>query len=422
MRTPPELQDDTPAGLLADLARSPLAIREAALGALVERVAGIARLGLAFGMPADRRRLDVRGGVAVIPITGPIRPRGSALGAFLGFASVDGLRELVDEAFGREEVTAIVFEVDSPGGLVGGVADLAAHIRSKRGEKPMTAVARESMYSAAYWLASAADEIVVTQTAGVGSIGVLAVHWDDSKMWEEMGSVPTIISSGKKKAQFSSLVPLTPEAREELQASVDRVAALFFRDVAKQRAGLTAAAIQALEGGEFEGKAAVEAGLADRVDTFDAVLRRAAGRRASRAPQQRGAEKMGDEKVVSIEDHRAAVDQAASTARTEAEAQAKTDREAETARVQGINQVCEYFGCKDKAGEYIATGKSADAIRSEIVAAIAKRSQDQQISGVHGLGGSGDLGASYDPAQVRDRYVTRCRERNAASQAAAAGR
>ncbi|MBK8434507.1 MAG: S49 family peptidase [Chloroflexi bacterium] len=117
------------------------------------------------------------GGTMVIPVQGYIVPRSNRmLEEWFGVTGINRIKAQLREAMANPSVGRILFDVDSPGGSVEGVAELASEIVAARGKKPMTAVANGLMASAAYWIGSAADEIVVTPSGMVGSIGVLAVH------------------------------------------------------------------------------------------------------------------------------------------------------------------------------------------------------------------------------------------------------
>lgn len=275
--------------LLAYLQQTPLAVEPRYLGAILALANGrhAAAEAVIAARAATRAQVAAETGVAVIPIHGAITHRANCLSEFLGLASVEEIRTQFRAALDDPNVGAIAFDIDSPGGEVAGIADLAAEIRGARGRKPMTAIANEAMYSAAYWLGSAADRVVLTQTAGVGSIGVIAMHVDESGMYEQAGAKVTVVKSGKRKAQFNAMEPLTEEARADLEAEVNRLAELFFAAVVASRDGVTVEDVRALEGGTVSGKAAVKAGLADEVTTAEAAiaaLHRAA-RRATPSPR-----------------------------------------------------------------------------------------------------------------------------------------
>ena len=227
---------------------------------------------------ATTRRSAGKGAVAVLPIFGTIAHRAHMVEDVSGpgGTSTEKFTLAFRRAVADPEIGHIVLDVDSPGGSVEGVPELAAEIFKARGEKPITAVANALAASAAYWIASAADELVVTPSGEVGSIGVFAAHEDLSEHLEAAGIKITLISAGKHKTETSPFAPLSDEAREAIQHRVDDYYGMFIRDVARQR-GVSPKDVR---GGFGQGRVvgareAVAEGMADRVATLDDVLRRA---------------------------------------------------------------------------------------------------------------------------------------------------
>lgn len=242
--------------------------------------------------------------VAVIPIYGTIMPKANLMSAFSGGTTIDRLTASFRAALNDPRVSAIVFDVASPGGQVTGVPELAAEIRAARGTKPIVAHAGEMMASAAYWLASSADEIVATPSALVGSIGVLWAHQDISKAMEAEGVKVTLVSAGKFKTEGNPYEPFGDEARAHMQALADDYYASFIGDVAKSR-GTTPAAVRDGYGqGRVESaKRAVTAGLVDRIDTLDRTIVRVA-RQAKAATTGVAAEEAGAYWLAAVTDGR----------------------------------------------------------------------------------------------------------------------
>lgn len=214
------------------------------------------------------------GAVAVIPLQGMITPRSTLFSLlFGGGGGLQGFRQSFREALNDSSVESILLEVDSPGGLVDLVPETAAEIRQARGTKKIVAHANVRAASAAYWIASQADELVVSPSGEVGSIGVLCYHEDVSGLEEQIGIKTTIISAGKYKAEGNPYEPLSREAKDALQGFVDELYGMFTADVAEGR-GTSAGAVQSGFGqGRLELAAdAVRAGMADRVETFEQTL------------------------------------------------------------------------------------------------------------------------------------------------------
>lgn len=220
------------------------------------------------------------GAIAVIPIIGTIFPRAVPLEAISsgGAASCAEISAALKQALADESVSTIVFDIDSPGGDVQGLPELHAEMLRARETKRTVAVANTLAASAAYWLASAAGEVVASPSAMVGSIGVLTVHEDHSQAYAADGVVPTIVSAGKYKGEVSPFGPLSEEARATLQARVDAFYEMFVKGVAKGR-GTTAAKVRSDfgEGRVVLASDALAAGMVDRVATFDETIQRLRG-------------------------------------------------------------------------------------------------------------------------------------------------
>ncbi|MGD9947528.1 MAG: S49 family peptidase [Desulfobulbus sp.] len=220
---------------------------------------------------------QVENGVAIIGIYGPLMHRVLESEFPSGGPTTYGdIRAAFDLAMIDDDVTAIVLDIDSPGGEVSGVFDLADHIYQARGTKPLTAIANESAFSAAYLLASATDRIVLPRTAGVGSIGVIATHADFSRAEDAAGVTVTHVYAGDKKANFSPHQPLSVGALADLQEMVDESYQLFVETVARNRR-MSVDDVIATQAGIYEGKKAIKAKLADEVSAVDKAFEVARG-------------------------------------------------------------------------------------------------------------------------------------------------
>lgn len=213
-------------------------------------------------------------GVAVIPIYGVISPRMDLMTAMSGGTSVEGIRRSFREAQGDPDIGAIVLDVDSPGGAVDGIFELADEIRAARGGKPITAVVNTQMASAAYAIGSAADEIVISPSGQAGSIGVVAMRPDQTGADEKLGVAWNVITAGGNKDTYNPHVALSDEGRGEIQSIVDDYYGMFVAAVQKSRNVPAATITDDWQAKMFTAQKAVKAGIADRVDTLDATIRR----------------------------------------------------------------------------------------------------------------------------------------------------
>jgi len=219
------------------------------------------------------------GAVAVLPLFGLIMQRGNMMGDISGprGTSVEQFTQQFRQALNDPGVSAIVIDIDSPGGCVSGVPELASEILSARktSGKKIIAVSDCLCASAAYWIASACSEIVVSPSSFTGSIGVYTVHEDISKQLEQKGISATLISYGANKVQGNSLGPLSDDDRAELQDRVTTIGVSFTKAVAQGRRMKVADVDAKLgQGKVFNAQKAVSSGMADSIGTLDGVLAR----------------------------------------------------------------------------------------------------------------------------------------------------
>lgn len=211
---------------------------------------------------------DFSNGVAIIPITGVLVNGASG---WFGESSYQDIGKSIDMAMGNPDVRAVALQIASPGGEVSGLFDLADQIYSWRGKKPVWGIVDDHAYSAAYALASVADKIAVPRTGGVGSIGVVAMHFDVSEALSNFGVNVSLIQYGDRKTDMSPFKPLGEEARERLQGDVNEIGELFVDTVARNR-GIDRGRIRSTEAGIYMGAKGVDQGLADFVQSPTAAF------------------------------------------------------------------------------------------------------------------------------------------------------
>jgi signal peptide peptidase SppA len=214
------------------------------------------------------------GSIAVLPIYGMIlhRQMADVSGGSIG-TSCTVLSMALQQAMSDPGVGSIVLDIDSPGGDVDGVDELASEIYAARKQKKIIAVSNCLCASAAYYLASQASEIVVSPSSITGSIGVYTIHEDDSAMLEAAGIKLELIKFGENKAEGNNLGPLSDSARAHLQEMVDIYGNAFEKAVARGRVVKQDLVHSKFgQGRVFDAKTAVKLGLADRVGTLAEVL------------------------------------------------------------------------------------------------------------------------------------------------------
>lgn len=192
-----------------------------------------------------------------------------------GGTSTERLSKSLNSALADPSVKAIVMNINSPGGSVQGIEALGNEMFAARGQKPLIAQVNSTCGSAAYWLASQCEEIVVTPGGELGSIGAYSMHEDVSKQVEAAGVKFTFISAGKYKVEGNKFEPLSDVGAAAQQKKVNSYYDGFVSAVARGR-GVTSKDVRS---GYGEGRMelagdSLKLGMADRIATLDQTLQR----------------------------------------------------------------------------------------------------------------------------------------------------
>jgi len=217
----------------------------------------------------------VRNGVAIIPVAGPLFRYANLFTAISGATSFERLSTDIGTVMANPDVRHVIYDINSPGGEVDGVAETAELIYSFRGVKPQTAYVSHLGTSAAYWLAAATDKIVASKTSMLGSIGAVLSVVDYSKQ-DEMEGIQRMefvssVSPDKRVDPFSEDADEAARAKAKIQGLVDRIGNVFVEVVASYR-GVEESAITRHKGGILLGSDAVSGGLADGVGTLEGLI------------------------------------------------------------------------------------------------------------------------------------------------------
>lgn len=223
--------------------------------------------------PAAPRLLEMDGPIATIKIHGPLVNSDSPWLAMFGMTGYPEIRDALVVAAENLDVKHILLDLSTGGGSVSGVADTANLIRNIHSTvKPVTAFA-ENAASAGYWLASSAGDVVATKTSMVGSIGVIATHYEYSEQMKKDGIGVTVVRAGKEKARANSNEPLSEKGLEQIQQAVDATYKVFVEHVADMRGkSYEYADRQMADGKEFIGQMAMDVGLVDAIKPYDTLV------------------------------------------------------------------------------------------------------------------------------------------------------
>lgn len=223
------------------------------------------------GEPNHKNNVDIRDGIAILHIDGALTYRSNIWKAFFGVDTYDSIANAFREIVADDKVKGIVLSIDSPGGMLSGVSDIAELIFNARGSKKLGIVAHSAgrVCSAAYWIASACERVVLSSVGEAGSIGVQCVV--DNGNSADGKSTTTILRSNLSPNK--NLDPSTPAGRTALEKNIDAVAKVFLETIAGYRGTTYENVLENYgQGATFIGQDAVDAGLADGIESLDSLV------------------------------------------------------------------------------------------------------------------------------------------------------
>jgi signal peptide peptidase SppA len=336
-----------------------------------------------FGSKPVARDYEMTNGIAIIPVVGTLVRRTVGLEAQSGLMSYGAIADRLDAALQDSAVKSILLDIDSPGGEAGGVFDLADKIFAARKIKPIWAIVNDEAFSAAYAIAAATDKIYLSRTGGVGSIGVIAVHLDQSVAESYAGLKYTAIYAGEHKNDFSPHEPLSDPARAQLQTEVDRVYELFATSVARMR-GIELTAVKATEAALYFGDQSIVAGLADRIGTMGDALSDLTKKVARPSSPSTRTLKRKETPMTETNQPAEDVDPEKETAPDLEAMKAGLKEEAKTeamAYVAEVTELCQLAGAPDKAAAFIAKAIPTADVRKALLEARATQAEATAIAG-----------------------------------------
>lgn len=339
----------------------------------------------------EDNEIKIFANVAVIPILGTLVNRGGMMEAESGILSHRGIRTELLKAADNPKIDTILLDIDSGGGEVEGNFSLGRLIRRINDEvKPVVAIANGSAFSGAFSLGVSAGSFFVTETGGVGSVGVVIQHIDFSKNNEMNGIVVNNITFGKRKAELSPDFPLSEEARQLLEDEANRIGELFVSHVAQMR-GISEEVIKDTEATLIFGQDAVIIGFVDGIVSFDDLIDSLVSAEFPVSPTQatmrikemfpkKKADAQSDSKKIdnenSEDESNADGEEAfagtssdgAETSKVDAAANAanQSDEEDPVEKAAQITEICTKAGMPEKAAAYIRLGKSIEEVTDEV--------------------------------------------------------
>lgn len=376
--------------LCARIFNTPLMITQRRLDAILAAIGPRLLSGVAMdapnGEPAPVPQYQQDRKVGIIPIHGTLVSRAGQINPMSEpLMSYSRIGTLFSEAMNDPAIAHIVLHIDSQGGESEGVMDLSDRIHAARGKKPITAVIAGGGYSAAYAIASAADRILMSRTSGVGSIGVIATHVDQSGHDAKEGFRFTHVYAGAHKADYSPHAPLSADAHSLLQADIDDLYALFVQTVARNR-NMTPDAVHATQARAYMGSTAVNAGLADDImsaeDAIQSIISEV-NTMPTEVPSTTAAS--AQQNVIPLADAQAILRACAEAGFPALAAKALEsgwsldEVKARIADAMHIKALCTTARLPDRAADYIEAGLTPTEVRAQLFDVLAAADQASQV-------------------------------------------
>ena len=326
--------------------------------------------------------------IAVIPVHGTLVHQGGFADALSGIQSYSEIRSMYQAALQSSQYESILWSFRSPGGEVSGLFDFIDEIYESRGIKPMAAIVNEMAMSAAFGLASAVGNIYIPRTGMVGSVGVIAMHKDQSKADEKAGLKYTAVYAGAKKNEGNPHEPFSKEDREALQERVNDTYELFTATVARNL-GVSQQAIKDTEAGDYIGEKAVAVGFASQIASYTEVINHLQYQGGNNMPiTNQNAQSQADaQRIAELEtkigqlsagiDEKDAAIEALNAKGKEVPDQLQAEVEKERERIAEIITLCETHNVSELAEGFIKEGKGIDVVGTAILSALAEKSKVQ---------------------------------------------
>jgi signal peptide peptidase SppA len=257
---------------LSQLHKQPWLITPEAFGVIYSAAQSFFKEGVPTTLRTESKLLSVEGGIGTVALRGPMMRNPDVIDQLVfGATDTEEVLAAVHEASEREDVQAILLDIDSPGGSVNGTPELAAAVAAASKSKAVYAFSAGQMCSAAYWVASQCDAVYATPSARVGSIGVILPVVDSSEAFAQAGLKMEVFAAGKFKSAGTPGTSLTDEQKDWLQSEVEEIAADFRSAVLARGRKIPD---EAMEGQTFNGRRAMRLNMAGMVDGRAQVIAR----------------------------------------------------------------------------------------------------------------------------------------------------
>ncbi len=206
-------------------------------------------------------------GAAIIPVHGTLAHRFGSVKPYSGMTGYDGIKLNFDMAEADPEVKGILYDIDSPGGSVNGMFDLVEHIK-KNQTKPSRSIVDPMAASAAQFFSAVAEDVTLSKTDRMGSIGAMTAHFDVSKAMESSGRKITLIAAGARKVEGNPYEALPEAVFNSRKSELEVIREMFVQGLVDMR-GCDFKALMDTEAAVLSSAEAVDLKLATKIMSPD---------------------------------------------------------------------------------------------------------------------------------------------------------
>lgn len=194
-------------------------------------------------------------------------------------ANAERIIQGLNRAWESENTEAVVLHIDSPGGSPVQSQRIYAEIMRLReqGDKPILAVIEDIGASGAYYIASAADDIIASPASLVGSIGVIYAGFGFQDAISRIGVERRVMTAGENKAFLDPFQPLDDDAEAFWQSVLSQTHQQFIDDVRAGRGDRLSGRAEIFSGLVWSGEQGLELGLVDQLGSLEEVARARVG-------------------------------------------------------------------------------------------------------------------------------------------------
>ncbi len=193
-----------------------------------------------------------------------------------GRASAQRIVAGMQAAVKHRGIKGLILRINSPGGSpvqAGQIYDEVRRLRALHPGIPIHAVVEDIAASGGYYIAAAAEQIFVDKASIVGSIGVIMDGFGFTGTMDKLGVERRVLTAGRNKALMDPFAPQDAQQQAFVQGLLDDIHGQFIAAVRAGRGDRLKETPELFSGLVWNGRRAVDLGLADAFGSVESVAR-----------------------------------------------------------------------------------------------------------------------------------------------------